>query len=207
MKLLMNALYGEQIRKDIEEKFVCKSELWMQTEYDEKVKDYWKISNINYIVKMIDDVGLEDEIKKIKTMPLHLGAFVLSDSKRNMNNFIHAINVFYTNDVYYTDVDSLYIENKHWDKLEKARLVGKNLLQGRNDYKDGGIIYGLFLAPKIKYCLTINKYGVIDEHKTFNGFKDVSDNLNRKEYFKMADGDKLVANLPLSRKKVLIWVL
>ena len=114
-------------------------------------------------------------------MPLHLGAFVLSNSKRIMNNFIHAINGFYTNDVYYTDTDSLYIENKHWDKLDKAGLVGKNLLQGKNDYKDGGIFYGLFLAPKIKYCLTINKYGVIDEHKTFKGFTNVSDNLDRRE--------------------------
>ena len=167
VKLLLNSLYGEQIRKDIEEKFACKSEMWMQTEYDERVKDYWKISNINYIVKMIDDAGLEDEIKKINTMPLHIGAFVLSNSKRTMNNFIHAINGFYTNDVYYTDTDSLYIENKHWDKLEKAGLVGKNLLQGKNDYKDGGIFYGLFLAPKINNCLIINRYGDISEKKDF----------------------------------------
>ena len=201
VKLLMNALYGEHIRKDIEEKFTCKTELWMMTEYDERVKDYWKISNINYIVKMIDDAGLEDEVKKFNTMPLHLGAFVLSNSKRIMNNFIHAINGFYTNDVYYTDTDSLYIENKHWDKLEKAGLVGKNLLQGKNDYKDGGIFYGLFLAPNIKYCLTINKYGVIDEHKTFKGFTNVSDNLDRKEYFNMYNGDKLIAKVPLSWKK------
>ena len=201
VKLLMNSLYGENIRKDIEEKFACKSEMWMQTEYDERVKVYWKISGINYIVKMIDDAGLEDEVKKLNTMPLHLGAFVLSNSKRIMNNFIHAIDGFYTNYVYYTDTDSLYIENKHWEKLEKAGLVGKNLLQGKNYYKDGGIFYGLFLAPKIKYCLTVNKYGVIDEHKTFKGFTNVSDKLDRKEYFKMADGDKLVVKVPLSWKK------
>ena len=201
VKLLMNILYGEQIRKDIEENFACKSEYWMQTEYDERVKDYWKISGNNYIVKMINDAGLEDVVKKISTMPLHLGAFVLSNSKRIMNNFIHAIDGFYTNDVFYKVTDSLYIENKHWDKLDKAGLVGKNLLQGKNDYKDGGIFYGLFLAPKIKYCLTINKYGVIDEHKTFKGFTNVSDNLDRKEFFKMAEGDKLVAKVPLSWKK------
>ena len=201
VKLLMNSLYGENIRKDIEEKFACKSEYWMMTEYDERVKDYWKISGNNYIVKMIDDAGLEDEVKKLNTMPLHLGAFVLSNCKRIMNNFIHAIGGFYTNDVYYTDCDSLYIENKHWDKLAEAGLVGKNLLQGKNDYKDGGIFYALFLAPKIKYCLTINKYGVIDEHKTFKGFTNVSDNLDRKEYFKMFGGDKLVAKVPLSWKK------
>ena len=201
VKLLMNSLYGENIRKDIEEKFACKSEMWIQTEYDERVKDYWKISGINYIVKMIDDAGLEDEVKKLNTMPLHLGAFVLSNSRRIMNIFIYANNGFYTNDVYYTDTDSLYIENKLWDKLRKAGLVGKNLLQGKNDYKDGGIFYGLFLAPKIKYCLTINKYGVIDEHKTFKGFTNVSDNLDRKKYFKMANGDKLFAKIPLSCKK------
>ena len=108
---------------------------------------------------MIDDAGLEYEVKKFNTMPLHLGAFVLSNSERIMNNFIHAINGFYTNDVYYTDTDSLYIENKHWDKLDKARLVGKNLLQRKNEYKDGGVFYGLFLAPKIKQCLIINKDG------------------------------------------------
>ena len=150
---------------------------------------------------MNDDAGLEDEDKKIITMALHLGAFVLSNSKRIMNKFIHAFNEFFTNDVYYTDTDSLYIETKHWDKLEKTDLVGKALLQGKNDYKYGGIIYRLFLAPKIKNCFTINKYGVIDEHKTFKGFTNVSDNLNRIENFKMLDGDKLTAKLPLSWKK------
>ena len=64
VKLVMNSLHGEQTRKDIEEKFGCKSEARMMTEYDERVKDYWRISDINYIVKMIDDAGLEDDIKK-----------------------------------------------------------------------------------------------------------------------------------------------
>ena len=171
------------------------------SESDEKVKDYWKTSGINYIVKMIDDAGLEVEFKKLNSIPLHLDAFVLSNSKRIMNNFVHAIDGFYTNDVYYTDTDSLYIENNHWDKLDKAGLVGKNLLQGKNDYKDGGIFYGLFVAPKIKYCLTISKYGVIDERKTFKGFTNFSDNLDRKEYFKMFEGNKLIEKVPLSWKK------
>ena len=47
VKLLMNSLYGENIRKEIEEKFACISKAWMKTEYDERVKDYWKISGIN----------------------------------------------------------------------------------------------------------------------------------------------------------------
>ena len=56
-------------------------------------------------------------------------------------------------------------------------------------------------SSKRKYCLTINKYGVIDEHKTFKGFTNVSDNLDRKENFNMANGGKLIAKVPLSWKK------
>ena len=75
------------------------------------------------------------------------------------------------------------------------------MLQGKNDYEDGGIYYGLFLAPKIKYCLTINKYGVIDEHKIYKGFTNVSDSLDRKEYVKLSNGDNLITKVPLSWKK------
>ena len=41
-KLIMNSLCGEQIRKDFEESHYCKSEIWMMTEYDERVLDYQK---------------------------------------------------------------------------------------------------------------------------------------------------------------------
>ena len=43
MQLLVNfliiSLYGENIRKNIEENFAGKSEAWMVSEYDERVKD------------------------------------------------------------------------------------------------------------------------------------------------------------------------
>ena len=52
----------------------------------------------------------------------------------------------------------------------------------------------------MKYCLTINIFGNIDEHKTFKGFTDVSDDLDRKEFFNMADGGKVLAKVPLSGK-------
>ena len=153
----MNALYAEFLRKDITESYQCKSETWMMTEYDERVLDYQKINYGNFIVKIKDDEGIEDEVKKVNTLPLQLAVFILSNSKRIMNNFIHAIDEFYSNDVYYTDTDSLYIENKHWEKLKEKNLVVVDLLQGKVDYRDGGIFYGLFLAAKINYCLTIKK--------------------------------------------------
>ena len=78
----MNSLYGEQIRKDNEENFACISEAWMMSEYAERVKEYWRTSHVNYVVEMIDDAGLENEFKKLYTMPLHLGAFVFPNSKK-----------------------------------------------------------------------------------------------------------------------------
>ena len=42
VNILVNSLYGENIRKDIEEKIACKLEAWMMSEYDERVIDFWK---------------------------------------------------------------------------------------------------------------------------------------------------------------------
>ena len=51
VELVMNSLYGVQIRKDNNDFYKCKFEHWMQTEYDDFVLDYWKLPNENYIVK------------------------------------------------------------------------------------------------------------------------------------------------------------
>ena len=119
-----------------------------------------------------------------------------------MDNFIREINGFYNNNIYYTDTDSLYIEKKYWDVLDKANLVGKNLCQGKNVYKTGGIFYGLFIAPKMKYCLPINELGIIEEHMTFKGFNDSKRLLDRSQYFDMLDGKKTkILWLPRSWKK------
>ena len=72
--------------------------MWMMTEYDERVIDYENINNGNYIVKMKDDEGLQDEVKKVITLPLQLAVFILSNSKRMLNNLIHAIDGFCSND-------------------------------------------------------------------------------------------------------------
>ena len=85
--------------------------------------------------------------------------------------------------------------------LDKANLVGKNLCQGKNDYQTGGIFYGLFLAPKIKYCLTINEFVVIQQHMTFIGFNDNKRLLDRSQCFDMLEGKKISALLPKSWKK------
>ena len=77
VKLIMNALYGEFLRKDITESYQCKSEMWMQTEYDERVLDYQKINYGNYIVKMKEDEGLEDEVKKSQHFTTTISCFYI----------------------------------------------------------------------------------------------------------------------------------
>ena len=52
VKLISNSLYGIQIRKEIYQSFICKSEHWMQTEYNDIVLDYWRLPNGNYILKI-----------------------------------------------------------------------------------------------------------------------------------------------------------
>ena len=85
--------------------------------------------------------------------------------------------------------------------LNKAKLVGKNLCLGKNDYETGGIFYGVFLAPKIKYVLTINELGVIEQHMTSTGFNDIKRLLDRSQCFNMLEGKKISAMLTRSWKK------
>ena len=47
----MNTVIGQTIRKDFEEERCCKSKHRMDTENDDRVKDYWKLPNGNCTVK------------------------------------------------------------------------------------------------------------------------------------------------------------
>ena len=87
----VNSLYGEKIRKVFPEKLAFKSEYWMHSEYDERIIEYWKVSNGNKNVKKIHDRRLEGEVKRLNNKPLQLSAYVLSNSRRIMNNFIPVI--------------------------------------------------------------------------------------------------------------------
>ena len=113
VKLIINSLYGVQIRRDIKEPDKCKSQHWLETEYDGNVLDPWKLSSGNYIEKMKRDDGFEDDCDIKNTLPGHLGALVLSNSERIMNTFSREIKRFDNNGICYGDTDSLHIENKN----------------------------------------------------------------------------------------------
>ena len=122
--------YGEFLRKEILESYQCKSEAWMMTEYDERVLDYQKINYGNYIVERKGDGGLQGQVLKVNTLPLQLVVFISSISKRIMNNFIHAIDGFYTSIVHYTHCDScLYWEqtlgNFRWSAISWWKFTSR----------------------------------------------------------------------------------
>ena len=55
--------------------------------------------------------------------------------------------------------------------MDKAGSLDDNFWQDKNDYKSGNIFFTVFfLVTKIKHCLTISEFGVIDKQKTFKGF-------------------------------------
>ena len=135
LKLVMKSLYGVQIRKDITESYYCKSEIWMKTEYDENVFVYRQLSNENHMVKMKEDDGIDDDCDIKNTLPAHLRAFILSNSKRIMKKYIRKIEGFHTNNIACSDTDSLYIERKHWDDLDKAKLAVEKFVKARMTFK------------------------------------------------------------------------
>ena len=120
-----------------------------------------------------------------------------------MDNFIREINGFFSISIYYGETVRFCIGKKHWDVLEKANLVGEDICQGqvKNDYQTSGSFYGLFLAPKMKFCSTIDKFGIVQEHKPFKGFDDSKRLLDRSHYFKLIEGKKVSELLPKSWKK------
>ena len=63
--LILNNLYGVQMRTNNNDSFYCKSETWLKKKYYENVLDYLNLPNGKYIVKIKKDDGLDDgcEIK------------------------------------------------------------------------------------------------------------------------------------------------
>ena len=80
---------------------------------------WWLMKNGNFIIKLEVDAGVDDQIlaKSTNQTPCHLGSYILSHSKRSMNNFFREIDGFYSNNVPYGHTDSAYHHKKQWSAL------------------------------------------------------------------------------------------
>ena len=136
------SVYGGNIRKDINEEYKWVTENWMRENFDDRIKEWFPLKNCNFIVKLEDDEGVDDydKAKSINTMASHFGSYILSHSKRLMNDVFNEIDGFYSNNIYYTDTDSGYIHKKHWSTSVEKGFVGKSLGLGKNDYGNSGTL-------------------------------------------------------------------
>ena len=101
-----------------------------------------------------------------------------------MKKLVHEINGFHSNKMCYKDTDSPQIHMDHYQRSKKAGFVGNILRQGKNDNGQGGAFHGKFHAAKTKLSYTTDKYGVLDEKKTFKGYHDTERLLETNENFK-----------------------
>ena len=157
--------------------------------FDDRDKEWFPLKNGNLIVKLEDDEGVDDfdQAKSVNTMPSLFGSFILSHSKRLMNDVIRQIDGFYNNSIYYGDTDSVYIHKKDWDDLVDKGFVGKSLGLGKNDNGNSGIFHAWFLGPKIKYCLEIDVYCVVSAKRTFKGYSEEHLMIKLDEYITLSE--------------------
>ena len=59
---------------------------------------------------------------------------------------------------------------------------------GINDYGNSSIIYAWFLAPKKKFCLVIDDFGVISAKRTFKGYSKEHRMIKLDEYVSLSEG-------------------
>ena len=184
------SVYGGSIRKDINEEKKCVTENWMRENFDDRSKEWFPLKNHSFIIKLEDDESVDDfdKAKSVNTMPSPFGSYILSHSKRLMNDVFREIDGFYSNNINYGDTDSGYIHKKHWSTSVEKCFVGKSLGLGKYEYGNSVMFYAWFLAPKIKYCLVIDDFGVISAKRTFKGYSEEHRMKKLDEYISLSEG-------------------
>ena len=103
------SVYGGKIKKDISDEYKCVTENWMRENFNDRIKEWFPLKKGILIAKSEDDEGVDDfdKAKSVNTMPSHFGSFILSHSKRIMNEVINQKCGIYNNSIYYSDTNSL----------------------------------------------------------------------------------------------------
>ena len=70
-------------------------------------------------------------------------------------------------------------------------FIGKSLGLGKNDYRNSGVFHAWFLAPKIKYCLVIDDFGVISAKRTFKRYSEEHRMVKLDEFISLSEGNNI----------------
>lgn len=117
--------------------------------------------------------------------PTIYGIYILSQSKKLMNDMVIELGGDKENIIQYMDTDSLYIQKKYLDRVkDKFNCFGNSYLDGsllgsfKNDYGENKtIVSAMYLGPKVKYMMLEVQYSAQDFKKEFEEF-------NKKYYYK-----------------------
>lgn len=170
-KLIMNASYGKIIQKPIDTQFrVTTVKEWTNELADQHNEYIQCINGKRNVLYKKQNKDVHDN-----KIPKYLGSFILSYSKKHMNNYISAVDGFFNPVVKYMDTDSLYFDVKYFDMLKEKGLIGDELGQATPDY-DKDIEEYASLGKKIKFCKLTNG----ELKTTFKGFSGLK-KLNEKE--------------------------
>ena len=84
--------------------------------FDGRVKKWFPLKNANLTVKLKDVKVVDDydKAKSVNTMPSLFGTYILSFSRRLMNDVIKQIGGIYNQSIYYSGTDFLYIHKQYW---------------------------------------------------------------------------------------------
>ena len=109
LKRIGVSVYGGNIRKDLNEEYKRVTKSWLGENSDDRVKGWFLLRNGNLSVKLEDDEGVDDydKAKSINTMRSHFGSYVLSHSKRLMNEVNNQIGGLLIKSIYRGDTDSI----------------------------------------------------------------------------------------------------
>ncbi len=141
-KLIGNSIYGKLVCRDVEEGLWFTTFNEIKKHYlDKNLIDYKQLANKEWLIRYkidkemayIESDPRNEDLENQQAFPSIIGSYVLANSWKIMNNFIHAINGFKELKVYYTDTDSLYSTNDSLKILEKSGYGCWGLGQGKND--------------------------------------------------------------------------
>ncbi|ESO85480.1 hypothetical protein LOTGIDRAFT_154970 [Lottia gigantea] len=196
MKLLgFNAKTFHTIFRNMEEKsdpsdsisdaglFAWDCETYSESETRKAIHVACTLINLEKLKKMLDRINnLFPDLNPTDNVPEEFYNKLMNIVEIFVGNLFHNVKL-----KVFHKTDSLYISSRNWDKLNRAGLVSENeYCKGKNDYGDGGIIFGLYLAPNVKYNIILTSDGVLKEKKTFKGY--FNNKTSVEDYIQLASG-------------------
>lgn len=158
-KISMNSLYGKLQQRPFDT-----VQCWSND--NKEIQDFlngnilddlhlFEDANMWLVTAKKTDISLVESITK----PLHIGAFILSYSRRLYLQYLRIIDPTLTRpDLFiYTDTDSFFVSGKDYKTLKAAGVFGDEIGMLSNDIDNDGLItHFISYAPKTYYGLAVN---------------------------------------------------